>query len=58
MLTLSVLKTLQNDVFKAFGAVAVDSIKPPEVLKVLRQIEGRGSLEIARKVLQWMTAVF
>ncbi len=50
--------TLKNDVFCKIGNKAVDSISPPEVLKILRKIEKRGSLEIARKVLQRMNAVF
>lgn len=50
--------TLKNNVFDAIGSQAIDSITPPEVLKVLRQIENRGSLEIARKVLQRTNAVF
>ncbi|MBM9604103.1 tyrosine-type recombinase/integrase [Desulfopila inferna] len=56
--TLAVLATLRNDVFVSFGSTPVDVITPPEVLKVLRKIEARGSLEIARKVLQRMNAVF
>ncbi len=55
---LSVLNTLSNDVFGSLGNKAVDSITPPEVLKILRKIENRGSLEIARKVLQRTNAVF
>ena len=55
---LAVLNTLKNDVFASLGDKAVDSITPPEVLKILRKIENRGSLEIARKVLQRTNAVF
>lgn len=54
----AVLGTLKNDVFGSFGDIAIDSITPPEVLKILRRIENRGSLEIARKVLQRINAVF
>ncbi|WP_319549128.1 integrase arm-type DNA-binding domain-containing protein [Desulfogranum marinum] len=54
----AVLATLKNDVFKSVGNKPVDAITPPEVLKVLRTIESRGSLEIARKVLQRTSAVF
>jgi integrase len=50
--------TLQNDVFGRIGNKAVDSITPPDILKILRKIENRGSLEIARKILQRMNAVF
>lgn len=56
--TQAVLDTLQNNVFGSIGAQAVDTIAPPDVLKILRKIESRGSLEIARKVLQRMNAVF
>ena len=54
----AVLGTLRNDVFGKIGGKAVDSITPPEILKILRKIESRGSLEIARKILQRMNAVF
>lgn len=54
----AVFTTLKNDVFKSVGNKPVDSITPPEILKVLRKIESRGSLEIARKVLQRTSAVF
>ena len=50
--------TLKNDVFGRIGNKAVDSITPPDILKILRKIENRGSLEIARKILQRMNAVF
>jgi len=55
---LSVFNTLNNDVFGSLGDKPVDSITPPEVLKILRNIESRGSLVIARKILQRMNAVF
>ena len=55
---IAVLGTLKNDVFQVLGDKAIDSITPPEVLKILKNIENRGSLEIARKVLQRMNAVF
>ncbi len=54
----SVLNSLKNDVFGHFDDTPVDLITPPDVLKILRKIEKRGSLEIARKVLQRSNAVF
>ncbi len=56
--TQAVLDTLKNNVFASLGTQAVDTISPPDVLMILRKIEHRGSLEIARKVLQRMNAVF
>ncbi len=54
----AVRDTLEKNVFDSIGAQAVDDITPPQVLKILQEIEKRGSLEIARKVLQRMNAVF
>lgn len=54
----AVLATLQADAFPILGNIPVDAIQPPQVLQVVRAIEKRGSLEIASKVLQRMTAVF
>lgn len=54
----AVLSTLEANVFPYFGKESVEVITPPDILKVLRRIEKRGSLEIARKVLQRTTSVF
>lgn len=56
--TSAVIGTLRVDAFPEIGSLPVDTITPPQVLKILRKIEDRGSLEIARKVLQRMNAVF
>lgn len=54
----AVLKSLQNNTFPLIGKMSVEVITPPEILNLLRKVESRGSLEIARKVLQRTTAVF
>lgn len=56
--THAVLATLKNGVFPTLGNTPVDAITPPEVLKIIRKIERRGSLKIAKKVLQRISAVF
>lgn len=53
-----VLRRLEADVFPALGARPVDEIKAPEILKVLRKIERRGAGELARRLLQSISAVF
>ena len=53
-----VLGTLERDAFPSIGNHAVDAVAPQMVLSILRNIESRGALEIARKVLQRMNAVF
>ncbi len=50
--------TLERDAFPLLGSHRIDTITPPMVLQVLKNIEERGALEIARKVLQRMNAVF
>lgn len=53
-----VLSSLKLDVFPAIGAKQIESISPPEILEIIQSIEGRGSLEMAKKALQRMSAVF
>lgn len=54
----AVRATLERDAFPLLGKLSVDEIQPPMVIRVLRNIEARGALEIAQKVLQRMNAVF
>lgn len=53
-----VLASLQRDVFPAIGARPIASIEPPEILEVLRQVEGRGRIETARRQRQRLSAIF
>lgn len=54
----AVLATLRSDAFPTIGHLPVDNISPPLILDLVRDIESRGALEIARKVLQRISAVF
>ncbi len=54
----SIEVSLKKNVFPFLGSKSVDLITPPEVFKVLNRIEARGSMEIARKVLQRLNGVF
>lgn len=53
-----IISSLEQDVFPIFGHKAIDTIKPLEVLAVLRQIEARGAMDIAKRVKQRCEAVF
>ncbi len=53
----AVLKTLERDAFPVIGDTRIDTLTPPQILKVIRTIEARGSYEIASKVLQRISAV-
>ncbi len=54
----AVLATLKADAFPSIGSMPIDTIIPPMVLQVVRNIENRGAFEIAHKVLQRINAVF
>jgi integrase len=52
------IKRLQNDVFPWIGGRPIAEITPPEILSVLKRIEGRGTLDTAHRVHQDCGQVF
>ena len=54
----NVLASLQRDVFPAIGHKSIDGIQPPEILKIIKSVESRGALDVAKKNLQRVTAIF
>ncbi len=53
-----VIRSLERDVFPSLGSLPIRQIDPQLVLATLRKIEGRGSLETAKRTRQRMSAVF
>lgn len=53
-----VLRALERDVFPAIGKDGVASITGPELLAVLRKIEGRGAIETAKRIRGYISQVF
>lgn len=53
-----VLTSFQKDLFPQVGSMPIRSISSPSVLAVLRLIEKRPAIELARRVRQRMSAVF
>ena len=53
-----VIKRLGNHVFPWIGGRPIADIAPPEVLKVLKRIEGRGAHDTAHRALQNCGQVF
>lgn len=45
-------RRLERDLFPHLGARPIAEITPPELLRVLRRVEGRGALETAHRALQ------
>lgn len=53
-----VMRRLESDVFPPLGKLPINSIKAPEILKAIREIEARGALDIAHRALQTIGQVF
>jgi integrase len=53
-----VMRSLERDVFPTIGDLPVADLTPPLILAVLREIEARGSIETAKRILQRISAVF
>ncbi|HYA43659.1 MAG TPA: integrase arm-type DNA-binding domain-containing protein [Syntrophobacteraceae bacterium] len=46
----TILSRLERDVFPWLGNKPISEIKPPDILAVLRRVEGRGALESAHRI--------
>ena len=53
-----VIRRLEKDVFPWLGSKPIDSITPPQLLKVMRRVEGRGVVETAHRALASCGQVF
>lgn len=53
-----IIQRLEKDVFPWLGARPIADINPPDVLKVLHRIEGRGAHDTAHRALQNCGQVF
>lgn len=49
---------LERDLYPAFGGLPIASITPQAVLRALREIEQRGSIETAKRVKGYIVAIF
>ena len=53
-----VINSLEKEVFPTIGITPVRKVTAPDVLRIVRAIEGRGAVETARRVRQRVSAVF
>lgn len=53
-----VLRRLEADIFPALGFRPISEITAPELLAVLKQVEKRGALDIAKRLLQTSGQIF
>lgn len=53
-----ILSRLESDVFPSLGAMQIDTIEAPEILAMIRKVEARGALDVAKRIRQCVGAVF
>lgn len=53
-----VMITLERDVFPFIGQAPIGDLKPPQILALLRKIEGRGAPETAKRVRQRISSIY
>jgi len=54
----NVMRRLEADVFPTIGSRPITDIEAPEILEMLRKVEARGALDIAKRLLQTVGQVF
>lgn len=47
-----------NDIFPVLGSMAMEEIKPPDVVRLIERVSSRGSLDSARRVGRWVYKIF
>jgi integrase len=52
------MRRLETDIFPTIGPKPVSSIEPPELLAVVRAVERRGAVELAKRLLQVSGQIF
>lgn len=53
-----IMTRLKNDIFPEIGNLPIKDIEPPLLLEVIRKIEKRGALELAKRQLQKCGEIF
>ena len=53
-----VIRRLERDIFPRLGERPLTEIEPPELLDVLRQVEKRGALDIAKRLREHCSQIF
>jgi integrase len=56
--TVYVMARLEADVFPAIGSRPVAAVEAPELVRMLKTVEARGALDIAKRCLQMCSQVF
>lgn len=52
------MSRLEADIFPRLGGKPISEIEPPELLEVIREVERRGAIELAKRELQVVGQIF
>ncbi|MBU1793590.1 MAG: integrase arm-type DNA-binding domain-containing protein, partial [Alphaproteobacteria bacterium] len=55
---LRVINRMERDVFPVIGKRPITEIDPPEILEMIRAVEARGALDIARRLKQNVSQIY
>jgi integrase len=55
---IKIIERLRRDIYPWLGARPISEVSPPEILAVLRRIEGRGAIETAHRALGNLSEIF
>jgi integrase len=53
-----ILDRLEADIFPHVGKDHIDSIEPPRLLEVIRKVESRGAIEMAKRIKNYCSEIF
>lgn len=53
-----ILSRLEKDVFPEFGSMQIETVEAPDILALIRKVEARGALDVAKRIRQSVGAVF
>lgn len=54
----NILSRIEKDVFPHIGAMTITKIKVPQIVTMLKSIEERGALDVARRINGYCTQIF
>ncbi len=55
---IKIMRLLERDIFPWLGPLPINTIKPPEILPIIRRIEKRGSIDTAHRAKQNCGQIF
>ena len=52
------LGRLEADIFPHLGRDNIDAVEPPRLLEIIRKVEARGAIEMAKRIKNYCSEIF